>query len=246
MGCNPLVTSPQTAAELNFAWRATVDLGDPSSQPFPQMAINVLNIPRGRGYLELASTDCFVEWNCRTIHDRIEQLETPRTGPASRNGVWIQDGIVTLTANVWGSSSFHVDAQTGIEVHTATPAIANMQLHVIWHPGATPSDVEKSWRFRAITGNDTGFPTVSLGPSDEIWLHCVGHARHWGLNSGANLSLTTGTVMGFPQMTANYRSLAGITTASGVADPWCMAVLSNAGIAPVPFNFTWDRYPMNR
>jgi hypothetical protein len=149
---------------------------------------------------------------------------------------------------VWGASRFHVDPQTGIEITTATPAVSNAKLQVIWHPGATPADVEDSWRFRAITGNTTGFPTLPVPASRSLAMHCLGHARHWGFNSVQSLSLTTGTELvtnaGVSQDL--YRDLAGITTASGPADPWCVATLSNLGISDAAFNFTWDRFPMNR
>ena len=242
MGCDPLIIPPDSG--LDFAWRATVDVTPPISVgTVPRRGIPVLNIPRGRGYLELASRDVFVEWKAETWHDRIPQLDTPLTGPASRNGLWIQDGIVTLSATIYGAPRFAVDPQTGL---VPTPALPiNPQLTVIWHPGATPNDIENSWRFRAIVASDLRFPTEPLPNNRSIDMYCVGHARHWGFQSAQPLDLRVGTLAGTPIVGQPYRVAAGITTATGCASPWTCATLTNSGANPEVFNFTWDRFPMS-
>jgi len=227
--------------DLDFAWRATVDV-TPLLTPgtVPRTGIPVLNIPRGTGYLELLSPDCYVEWQCNTWHDLIQERETPRTGPASRGGVWIQDGIVTLTATIWGAPRLPVDSQTGI---WATAGTINPQLTVIWHPGATPSDVENSWRYRSISANSTGFPILPLGPNREVKLSIVGHARHYSLQSVIPLDLDVGTESFL--VTDTYRLSAAITAATGAADPWCRIFLTNTAPTTAAYNLTWDRFPMS-
>ena len=240
MGCGPLITPPDSG--LDFAWRATVDVFPPiGPTSIPRLGVSVLNIPRGRGYLELASPDCFVEWNAITWHDRIQQLDTPCTGPASRNGLWIQDGIVTLTANIWGSPRFAVDPINGQGSNPATTI--DPKLTVIWHPGATPNDIEDSWRFRSIVASDLRFPVSPLDPGRSIDLYCVGHARHWAFQSTQPFDVLMGTVAS----TANqpYRTLAAVTTATGSASPWSAATLTNPNPDAAVYNLTWDRYPMN-
>jgi len=241
VGCDPLIQPPESG--LDFAWRATVDLFPPLSlATVPRTGISVLNIPRGRGYLELMSPDLFVEWNAITWKDRVSQLDTPLTGPASRNGLWIQDGIVTLTANIWGGPRGPVNSQTGIEGTGSNTAPA---LTVIWHPGATPSDIEDSWRFRAVVASDLRFPARPILPNTDELLHCVGHARHWSFQCASVLDLNVGIVSGTPLVVDPYRVAAGITTATGAGSPWTVAkITSNAG-TPVAYNLTWDRYPMN-
>lgn len=242
MACDPLITPPETG--FDFAWRATVDVFPPIGvTTVPRMGISVLNIPRGRGYLELLSPDCFVEWQAITWHDRVQELDTPCTGPASRNGLWIQDGIVTLTANVWGAPRFHVDSQNGIGSNPAFPIVP--QLTVIWHPGATPSDIENSWRFRAMVASDVGFPLRQLIPTRAVDLYCVGHARHWGFQSVEPVDLIVGTVSGSPIANQPYRSIIPATIATGCASPWSAATLTNNGANPAAYNFTWDRFPMS-
>lgn len=242
MACNPLIIPPDTG--LDFAWRATVDI-TPLITPttVPRTGIPVLNIPRGRGYLELLSRDVFVEWHASTWHDLVEELDTPLTGPASRNGLWIQDGIVTLTANLWGAPRFAVDQQTGIASTTATPV---PQLTVIWHPGASPSDVEDSWRFRAIVSSNLRFPARPLTPAQTIDLHCVGHARHYGLQSEPGVDMRIGTVSGTPLVNDAFRVGAAVTLATGCASPWTCATLTNPlQNQNIDYNLTWDRFPMS-
>lgn len=239
MGCNPLIMPPESG--LDFAWRASVDVF-PILTPatVPRTGIPVLNIPRGRGYLELLSPDCYVEWQCNTWHDLILERETPRTGPASRGGVWIQDGIVTLTATVWGAPRFPVDSQTGIWSNVGT---IDPKLQVIWHPGATPNDIEDSWRFRAISANSTGFPILPLGPGRDEKLSIVGHARHWCFQSVNQMDLIVGTDS---FLTVDpYRTLTGVSASTGAADPWCTVEITNPGNLSGAFNFTWDRFPMS-
>lgn len=232
------MTPPGTG--FDFAWRASVDVF-PVLTPgsVPRTGIPVLNIPRGTGYLELLSPDCYVEWNAITWHDRIEERDTPRTGPASRNGLWIQDGIVTLTATVWGAPRFPVDSQTGIWAIAGT---IDPKLQVIWHPGATPNDIEDSWRFRAISSNASGYPILPLGPTRRQKLSIVGHARHWGHQSVNAMDLVVGTDSFLT--ISNYRSLTGVTAATGAADPWCTIEVFNNNNLAGDYNITWDRYPM--
>jgi hypothetical protein len=69
--------------------------------------------PEGRGWIELSSPDAFVIWAVVTSQNGTERVEYRRTGPASKDGAYIQNGAQVLFWPVNTCGPFHVDAQNG-------------------------------------------------------------------------------------------------------------------------------------
>lgn len=105
--------------------------------------------PEGRGWIELSSPQAFVVWAITTSQNGVERTEYRRTGPSTRDGVYIERGgvvrcYVVATMPLLVGGQIEANQQSGLRslvpYDFATPPTADVRF---W-PGSWPYELRRN------------------------------------------------------------------------------------------------------
>ena len=88
--------------------------GFPVSKSLAMWTKHPIAVNRGQGWLELSSPDAMVIWAVETSRNGLIRTEYRRTGPASRDGVHLEAGLVSVRYWRVAYANFHVNPESGL------------------------------------------------------------------------------------------------------------------------------------
>lgn len=106
--------------------------GWPVSKALANWTRHPIQVNRGSGWLELSSPDCMAIWAIETARNGLIRTEYRRTGPASRDGVHLEAGLVSVRYWVVGVAGFHVNPENGLRGGLPLLPLAPMATARFW------------------------------------------------------------------------------------------------------------------
>jgi hypothetical protein len=134
--------------------------------------------PEGRGWIELSSPQAFVAWAVTTSQNGVERTEYRRTGPSTRDGVYIEHGAVVrcyvvATMPIVVGGQIEANQQNGqrllVPFDFATPPSADVRF---W-AGSWPYELRRNETYTVLCDgverpNNAGF-TVGYATGYNRW-----------------------------------------------------------------------------
>lgn len=202
-------------------------------KPFAAWAVHDVGPAEGMGWLELSSPQAFVAWGVETSVNGVNRIVYRRTGPATRSGVWVEQGAVvrcypvgTMT-RTGGANEDIVDPISGVErsiVVAAYPGDIVPRASVRFFGGARPSNFwHQAQRQLAYDGFE-----VSATPGVGASAYPVGYETSAACVSGAAWTWSEETTIG---TAATLRTVATQTATSFQVPcgPWSRITPTIAG-----------------
>lgn len=208
----PDVTDQLLAQDQILPFAPSAGRGLPADQNLGTWTKHPLIPNRGRGWLELSSEDALLIWAIETSRNGVSRVEYRRTGPASRDGVFLESGVSRILYWVVRVVPFHVNQINGARGGFPLLPVAPRASARFW-PGNDANDFLRTGETYGVMldGNErpnTGGITIGFPVGYTRWASCTfGRSITWRVQTSDLDPTLPGTADAY-SISATYASFA--------------------------------------